>query len=104
MKKLSPMKMHTAKASPKLSINKQAAPKGVPKASSMERYAQERSKKAKMAATPAMVTSLSDAHDPEYDLSHLHRAAEVMASPARHRAAKGFAMKKIKALKGIVGV
>jgi|ERR1700731_721256 len=98
MKKQSPMKMREAKSDSRASVDKKAAPKGVSKPSAMERYAQERTKRTHMAATPSMVTHISDLHDPNTDLHHLKHASEIAMNPGRLRAAKMIAAKQMKAL------
>lgn len=93
--KKTPMKMRAAapKNDSKASMNKsKARPK-----SAMERYADQRNASLKAAATPTIME-----HDPQSDLYHLQKAAEIQGDKPRHRAAKAHGKKKMKDLQKVV--
>lgn len=62
--------------------------------SEMERYAKERA--ARKTKPAAIIETLHEPmYDPESDLHYLARAEEVRSNPARHKAAKQVAKRKI---------
>jgi len=95
MKKQSPMKMRQApKNDSKASMNKSTRrPK-----SAMERYADQRNASLKATLVPTIME-----HDPQSDLYHLQKAAEIQSDKPRHRAAKAHGKKKLKDLQKVLG-
>lgn len=96
MKRKSPMQMN--KATPaKKTAKSDAKPKQDKKPgrklSAMERYANERNANLKMASEPALMQ-----HDPQSDVYHLQKAAEVRGDESRHRRAREHAAKTVKML------
>jgi len=64
--------------------------------SEMERYAKERAKSSRNPKPAIMTQALHEPmYDPESDLHYLTRAEEVKNSPARHKAAKQVAKRKM---------
>lgn len=94
----SPMQMKKAAvksdAKPKMDHTKG---KGARKKSAMEKYADQRNASLKLAATPAMMQ-----HDPQNDVYHLQKAAEINGDESRKRAARQHAAKTIKHLQKAV--
>jgi hypothetical protein len=91
--KKSPMKMRTAKSDAKPKQDK----KGGRKLSAMERYAQERNRSIALGNETGMMQ-----HDPQTDVYHLQKAAEVNGDESRKRAARAHAAKTIKKMQQIM--
>lgn len=94
MKLKSPMAMKKeVKSDPK----KKSSHTGQRPMSAMERYAQQRNASMKAAAQTTMME-----HDPQSDVYHLQKAAEINGDESRKRAARQHAAKTIKRLSKIM--
>lgn len=71
--------------------------KGARKQSAMEKYADQRNASLKLASTPGMME-----HDPQTDVYHLQKAAEINGDESRKRNARMHAAKTIKMMEKVM--
>jgi hypothetical protein len=96
--KKTPMQMKKSVKSDPKSKQDHTSGKGKRAKSAMEKYADQRNASLQAAAVPSLMQ-----HDPQSDLYHLEKAAEIKGDESRHRAAQAHAKKKMARLQKVMG-